>query len=84
VFVLLRSGVEGEVPNESWDSKFDAQRERIEELLRMGVSVRKIAHKHLGLKNHAALNTHIKKRICARRPNETLLVDSGVGRLLGH
>jgi hypothetical protein len=28
----------------------------------MGVSVRKIAHKHLGLKNHAALNTYIKKR----------------------
>jgi DNA invertase Pin-like site-specific DNA recombinase len=44
------------------DSKFDAQRDRIEELLRMGVSVRKIAHKHLGLKNHAALNTYIKKR----------------------
>ena len=43
-------------------SKFDAQRERIEELLRLGVSVRKIARQHLGLKNHAALNTYVKKR----------------------
>jgi DNA invertase Pin-like site-specific DNA recombinase len=43
-------------------SKFDAQREQIEELLRLGVSIRKIAHKHLGLKNHVALNTYIKKR----------------------
>ena len=44
------------------ESKFDQQREQIEELLRLGVSVRRIAYKHLGLKSHNALNTYIQKR----------------------
>ncbi len=42
-------------------SKFDKDRERIEELLALGLSIRKIA-KHLGYSNHIGLNTYIKKR----------------------
>ncbi len=42
-------------------SKFDADRERIQELLTLGLSVRKIA-KLLGYSNHLALNTYVKKR----------------------
>jgi DNA invertase Pin-like site-specific DNA recombinase len=42
-------------------SKFDADRARIEELLRLGLSVRKIA-RLLGYDNHLALNTYITKR----------------------
>jgi DNA invertase Pin-like site-specific DNA recombinase len=42
-------------------SKFDKDRERIEELLRLGMSVRKIA-KVMGYSNHIGLNTYIKKR----------------------
>jgi DNA invertase Pin-like site-specific DNA recombinase len=42
-------------------SKFDADRSRIEELLHLGLSVRKIA-KILGYPNHLALNTYINKR----------------------
>ena len=42
-------------------SKFDADRERIQELLRLDLSVRKIA-KLLGYTNHLALNTYINKR----------------------
>jgi DNA invertase Pin-like site-specific DNA recombinase len=42
-------------------SQFDAQRETIEELLGLGLSVRKIA-KHLGYANHVALNTYVNKR----------------------
>jgi len=42
-------------------SKFDKGRERIEELLRLGMSVRKIA-KVMGYSNHIGLNTYIKKR----------------------
>jgi DNA invertase Pin-like site-specific DNA recombinase len=42
-------------------SKFDKDRERIEELLALGLSVRKMA-KHLGYTNHIGLNTYIKKR----------------------
>lgn len=42
-------------------SKFDKDRERIEGLLALGVSVRKIA-KLLGYSNHVGLNTYIKKR----------------------
>jgi len=42
-------------------SKFDQQRETIEELLSVGLSVRKIA-KVLGLNNHIGLNNYIKKR----------------------
>jgi DNA invertase Pin-like site-specific DNA recombinase len=42
-------------------SKFDKDRERIEELLRLEMSVRKIA-KVMGYSNHIGLNTYIKKR----------------------
>ncbi len=42
-------------------SKFDKDRERMKELLDLGLSVRKIAAL-LGLKNHIGLNTYIKKR----------------------
>jgi DNA invertase Pin-like site-specific DNA recombinase len=42
-------------------SKFDKDRNRIEELLGLGLSVRKIA-KLLGYSNHVGLNTYVKKR----------------------
>ena len=42
-------------------SKFDADLDRIRELLKLGLSVRKIA-KILGYTNHLALNTYIRKR----------------------
>ncbi len=42
-------------------SKFDQQREKIEELLSVGLSVRKIA-KVLGYNNHIGLNNYVKKR----------------------
>ena len=42
-------------------SKFDEQRDKIEELLGMGLSVRKIA-KLLGYNNHIGLNSYVKKR----------------------
>ena len=42
-------------------SKFDEQRGKIEELLAMGLSVRKIA-KLLGYNNHIGLNRYVKKR----------------------
>ena len=42
-------------------SKFDADMERIKGLLKLGLSVRKIASL-LGYKNHLALNTYINKR----------------------
>ena len=42
-------------------SKFDADLERIKELLNLGLSVRKIATL-LGYKNHLAFNTYINKR----------------------
>jgi len=42
-------------------SKFDADQERIKELLRLGLSVRKIA-RLLGYPNHLALNTYVNKR----------------------
>ncbi len=42
-------------------SKFDKDRPRIEELLRLGLSARKIA-KVLGYSNHIGLNTYISKR----------------------
>jgi DNA invertase Pin-like site-specific DNA recombinase len=52
----------GKRPGTVQASKFDGQRERIEELLTLGVSVRRIASKHLGLKSHNGLSTYIKKR----------------------
>ncbi|HEY4384362.1 MAG TPA: recombinase family protein [Ktedonobacteraceae bacterium] len=42
-------------------SKFDADLERIKDLLKLGLSVRKIAPL-LGYNNHLALNTYINKR----------------------
>ncbi len=42
-------------------SKFDADRERIKELLNLGLSVRKIAN-ILNYPNHHSLNTYVKKR----------------------
>jgi DNA invertase Pin-like site-specific DNA recombinase len=42
-------------------SKFDKEIDRIQELLKLGLSVRKIA-KLLGYSSHIALNTYIKKR----------------------
>lgn len=42
-------------------SKFDKQRDKIEELLGVGLSVRKIA-KVLGYNNHIGLNNYVKKR----------------------
>jgi DNA invertase Pin-like site-specific DNA recombinase len=42
-------------------SKFDADLERIKDLLKLGLSVRKIANLP-GYNNHLALNTHISKR----------------------
>ncbi|QOG13143.1 recombinase family protein [Arcobacter sp. FWKO B] len=42
-------------------SKFDKQRQRIEELLEIGLSTRKIS-KLLGYNNHIGLNNYIKKR----------------------
>ena len=48
-------------------SKFDADRERIEELLNIGLSVRKIA-KILNYPNHHSLNTYINKRKLRERP----------------
>lgn len=42
-------------------SQFNADLERIKELLKLGLSVRKIATL-LGYKNHLALNTSINKR----------------------
>jgi DNA invertase Pin-like site-specific DNA recombinase len=42
-------------------SKFDKDRRRIEELLTLGLSVRKTA-KVLGYSNHIGLNTYIKRR----------------------
>ena len=42
-------------------SKFDLQRGKIEELLAVGLSVRKIS-KLLGYNNHIGLNNYVKKR----------------------
>ena len=42
-------------------SKFDLQKEKIEELLTVGLSIRKIS-KLLGYNNHIGLNNYVKKR----------------------
>jgi len=54
-------------------SKFDIQRDKIEELLSVGLSVRKIA-KVLGYSNHIGLNNYVKKR----NIREDLQLDSGI------
>jgi putative DNA-invertase from lambdoid prophage Rac len=51
-------------------SKFDADRKRIEELLALGLSVRKIAN-ILNYPNHHSLNTYVNKR--GLRKSDTLL-----------
>ena len=48
-------------------SQFDQDRPRIEELLSLGLSVRKIA-RLLGYKNHIGLNTYVKKRQLRQQP----------------
>jgi len=49
-------------------SKFDKQRDKIEELLSVGLSVRKIA-KLLGYNNHIGLNNYVKKRNIREKVN---------------
>ena len=49
-------------------SKFDKQRDKIEELLGVGLSVRKIA-KLLGYNNHIGLNNYVKKRNIREKVN---------------
>ena len=56
-------------------SKFDEQRDKIEELLSVGLSVRKIA-KLLGYNNHIGLNNYIKKRHIREVVEESQLVAS--------
>lgn len=51
-------------------SKFDKQRDKIEELLGVGLSVRKIA-KLLGYSNHIGLNNYVKKRNIRQKVVET-------------
>ncbi len=53
-------------------SKLDEDRERIEELLAVGLPVRKIA-KVLGYNNHVGLNTYVKKRRIREKVGETPL-----------
>jgi DNA invertase Pin-like site-specific DNA recombinase len=52
-------------------SKFDKDLDRIKELLGYGLSARKIAHL-LGLTNHIALNTYIRKRKLREQVREEL------------
>ncbi|QKF73559.1 resolvase [Aliarcobacter faecis] len=52
-------------------SKFDEQREKIEELLSVGLSVRKIA-KLLGYNNHIGLNNYVRKRNIKEQVIESL------------
>jgi len=56
-------------------SKFDKQRDKIEELLSVGLSVRKIA-KLLGYNNHIGLNNYVKKRNIRSRLTNTLDIAS--------
>ncbi|MEA1915518.1 MAG: recombinase family protein [Campylobacterota bacterium] len=53
-------------------SKFDKQRDKIEELLSVGLSVRKIA-KVLGYNNHIGLNNYVKKRNIREKVTESLI-----------
>ncbi|MFW2604676.1 recombinase family protein [Aliarcobacter butzleri] len=50
-------------------SKFDLQRDKIEELLAVGLSVRKIS-KLLGYNNHIGLNNYIRKRKIKDKVND--------------
>ena len=49
-------------------SQFDVDQDRIVKLLQDGVSVRRIASIHLGLKSHNALNIYIQKRGLRPKP----------------
>ena len=53
-------------------SKFDEDRERIEELLALGLSVRKIA-RVLGYSSHVGLNTYVRKRKVRENLGEAIL-----------
>lgn len=55
-------------------SKFDKQRDKIEELLSVGLSVRKIA-KLLGYNNHIGLNNYVKKRNIRIKVNQSTYSD---------
>lgn len=55
-------------------SKFDKQRDKIEELLGVGLSVRKIA-KLLGYNNHIGLNNYVKKRNIRQKVEEEAYED---------
>jgi len=57
----LKGEVLGKPKGTIQKSKFDKQRDKIEELLSVGLSVRKIA-KLLGYNNHIGLNNYVKKR----------------------
>jgi DNA invertase Pin-like site-specific DNA recombinase len=57
----LQGQVLGKPKGTIQSSKFDAQRDKIEELLELGLSVRKIS-KILGYNNHIGLNNYVKKR----------------------
>ena len=57
----LKGEVLGKPKGTIQKSKFDKQRDKIEELLAVGLSVRKIA-KLLGYNNHIGLNNYVKKR----------------------
>ena len=57
-------------------SKFDKDRERIEELLLLGLSVRKIAGV-MGYSSHVGLNTYVKKRKIRETLNKTVTVKKG-------
>ena len=59
----------GKPPGTVQKSKFDADREKIEELLDLGLSVRKIA-KHLGYSSHIGLNKYVNRRGLRRRQAE--------------
>ncbi|MDN5063311.1 recombinase family protein [Aliarcobacter butzleri] len=50
-------------------SKFDSQRDKIEELLAVGLSVRKIS-KLLGYNNHIGLNNYVRKRKIKDKVND--------------
>lgn len=56
-------------------SKFDDQRDKIEELLGVGLSIRKIA-KLLGYNNHIGLNNYVKKRKIKQNLPNTLDIAS--------
>jgi DNA invertase Pin-like site-specific DNA recombinase len=61
-------------------SKFDKQRDKIEELLSVGLSVRKIA-KLLGYSNHIGLNNYVKKRNIRTKVKPVDLSDEQIGQI---